>query len=306
MNTFLPRDRSFPRSIQLWLMALVIATGACGLSHAADGPKLPPLTTVSGSPRLPGKFVWADLATDNAAVAQQFYARLFGWTFFRYGDYLIAANQDRPLAGVFQRPRPKDRVAQPRWFGYISVPNVERAQEAVTQAGGRVVAPLSKVPKRGEQAVFADPEGALFGVIKSSSGDPEDFLPEPGDWIWVLLISHDGRKASEFYRGVAGYEVLQNTTTNAVGDYVLSSKGYARAAVRTVRSAQEKVRPTWLPFVRVKSIGQSVETAKELGGKVLIEPKAELFEGKLAVIADPTGAAMGIMEWKDGMLKGDR
>jgi hypothetical protein len=34
--------------------------------------------------------------------------------------------------------------------------------------------------ERGEQAVFADAEGAVFGVIKSSSGDPEDFLAEPG------------------------------------------------------------------------------------------------------------------------------
>ena len=50
----------------------------------------------------------------------------------------------------------------------------------MTKAGGRVLAPPQKMPKRGEQAVFADPEGALFGVVKSSSGDPEDFLAEPG------------------------------------------------------------------------------------------------------------------------------
>src|SRR5258705_4371031 len=44
-------------------------------------PPLPPLTTASGSPRLPGKFVWADLVTDDLAAAQNFYGRLFGWTF---------------------------------------------------------------------------------------------------------------------------------------------------------------------------------------------------------------------------------
>ncbi len=35
---------------------------------------LPPLNTVSGNPRLPGKFIWADLVTDNALVAQKFYS----------------------------------------------------------------------------------------------------------------------------------------------------------------------------------------------------------------------------------------
>ena len=84
------------------------------------------------------------------------------------------------MRACFSVRAPGQPRAKPRWFGYISVANVERAKRAVTKAGGRVLAAPQKMPKRGEQAVFADPEGALFGVIKSSSGDPEDFLAEPG------------------------------------------------------------------------------------------------------------------------------
>ena len=47
-------------------------------NFAADAPNLPPLTTVSGSPRLPGKFVWADLVTDDVPAAQKFYSALPG------------------------------------------------------------------------------------------------------------------------------------------------------------------------------------------------------------------------------------
>jgi predicted enzyme related to lactoylglutathione lyase len=54
----------------------------------------------------------------------------------------------------------------------------------------------------------------------------------------------------------------------------------------------------------VKNIGESIAQAKQLGGKVLIEPKPELFNGKVAVIADPTGAAIGILEWAQDMAKG--
>jgi hypothetical protein len=39
---------------------------------------------------------------------------------------------------------------------------------------------------------------------------------------------------------------------------------------------------------------------------VLIEPKAELFDGKVAVVSDPTGAAIGIMEWSAESTKGGR
>jgi hypothetical protein len=53
---------------------------------------------------------------------------------------LIAANDERPLCGIFQRTRPKDRPqAHPRWFGYISVSNVGKVQQRVTKAGGRFV-----------------------------------------------------------------------------------------------------------------------------------------------------------------------
>jgi hypothetical protein len=151
---------------------------------AAQTAVLPALTDLPGSPRLPGKFVWADLVTDDVMAARKFYGPLFGWTFRQAGDYLIAANDDWPVAGLFQRPRPKDRPeAKPRWFGYLSVPSVERAERRVTEAGGKVLVAARHFPKRGEQAVFSDPEGALFGVLKSSSGDPPDFLAEPGDWV---------------------------------------------------------------------------------------------------------------------------
>jgi len=288
-------------SLLLAAAALLFCTAR---NFAANAPELPPLSTVRGSPHLPGKFVWADLVTDDVLAAQKFYTELFGWKFYDYGGYLIGMNDDRPLCGMFHRPRPADQSAKPRWLGFISVSKVERAKEAVIKAGGRVLAPPQKMPKRGEQAVFADPEGSLFGVVKSSSGDPEDFLAAPGDWIWIQLLSRDARKAAEFYRSVAGYEIVSNTQSNRMSDYVLTSKGYARATVRTIQSDDEKVRPIWLPFVRVRNISDSVAKANQLGGKVLIEPKPELFDGKVALIADPTGASIGIMEWPEGLEKG--
>ena len=103
---------------------------------------------------------------------------------------------------------------------------------------------------------------------------------------------------------MVGYEIVQNTKSNRVSDYVLTSEGFARGTVRTIRNAATQVQPTWLPFVRVKNLADSVALAKQLGGNVVVEPKPELLEGKVAVIADPTGAAIGILEWSEGLAKG--
>jgi predicted enzyme related to lactoylglutathione lyase len=299
-------DRRFRRCAFSGLTAALLLCCSLSILAAPKPPELPPLNTVSGAPRLPGKFVWADLVTDDALKAQEFYTKLFGWKFWSYGDYLIGSNDDRPLCGMFQRPRPKDRAAEPRWFGYISVNSVDKAQNAVTRAGGRVLAEPKKMPKRGEQAVFADAEGALFGVIKSSSGDAPDFQADNGDWIWIQLLSRDTRKAADFYRTVAGYDAIDVTSSNRLNDVVLTSERFARATIRAIPGDDSKVKPTWLPYVRVKSVPETVAKAKELGGKVLIAPRPELLEGKIAVIADPTGAAIGIMEWHDGLLKGGK
>jgi uncharacterized protein len=293
---------AFRRLRSLGLAALILC-----LSRDVARSQLPPITTVPDSPRLPGKFVWADLVTDDVLTAQKFYSKMFGWVFYDYGGYIIGRNDDRPLCGMFQRPRPEDQPqAKPRWFGYLSVASVDKAQRAVIKAGGRVLAAPKKMPDRGEQAVFADAEGAMFGVVKSSSGDLEDFLAEPGDWIWIQLLTRDAKKASEFYRVVGGYDIVEVTATNRQSDYVLASEGYARATVRTIRSAGTTVQPTWLPFVRVKNVAESVALAKQLGGKVLVEPGPDLLEGKVAVIADPTGAAIGILEWDEKLMKGGR
>lgn len=288
-----------------WLLAACLAGSAWNAYGGPTKLDLPPLNTGESSKRLPGKFVWADLVTDDAAAARRFYGRLFGWTFQDKGIYTIASNEERPLCGILQRSRPADRPdARPRWLGYLSVPSVSRAESAITKAGGRVLVPPQKLPRRGEQAVFADPEGAVFGVVKSSSGDPPDFLADPGDWIWIELVSRDARKAGEFYRAVGGYEVITNDTSALPGSYIFASEGYARAAALTLPADKTRVQPAWLLFVRVKSVGDCVTQVESLGGKVKLAPNSRLFGGKLAVIADPTGAELGVMEWSGETLSG--
>jgi hypothetical protein len=282
---------------------LLFAVASAGLGTAlAARAELPPLTSVPNSPRLTGKFVWADLVTDDVLTARRFYTRMFGWKFRDLGNYSIAHSDERPLAGMFHRPRPTDRPAKPRWIPYMSVSSVSEAQGQVTKAGGKVLAPPQNFPQRGDQAVFADAEGAVFGVIASRRGDPADFLPEPGDWIWVQLFSRDLKLAGDFYHLLGGYEVLPNS--ERPGSLVLASKGYARAAVMTLPAGAAEVKPAWLPFVRVKSVSDSVAQAKELGGQVLIAPKSDLLQGRVAVIADPTGGAIGILEWTGEPAKG--
>lgn len=248
--------------------------------------------------QLTGKFVWAELASDDVAAASRFYGDLFGWTFHEVDGYVTAYNHDEPVAGMFYYPRPKNAAGKPRWFGYISVPDVKQAEQSILAAGGRIRAPLRKLPgQEAEAVVFADPEGALFGVAHFASGDPEDYLAETGDWIWIQLLSRDVQKAGKFYQRVADYELVENGQMNGFPQFLLASEGYARAAISVISPKRQDIAPCWLPSLRVDSVSATIAKTLQLGGTVLVPPRPDLFAGRAAVIADPTGAAIGIMEW---------
>ncbi|MGE0151699.1 MAG: VOC family protein [Reyranellaceae bacterium] len=304
MATKFERRRPDPRSSarRLWLtgaLAVLLASMA-PVAQAAD-PELPPLATEPGSPRLPGKFVWIDLVTSNVDAARQFYARMFGWEFRPVGDaatgYTLILNDNRPLGGVVNVQARPNAPATPRWIAYISVPDVGQAGKAILSGGGRQLVAPKVLPKRGEQAVFADAEGAVFGVIKSADGDPGDFLAEPGEWIWIQLLSHDAQKATVFYRSVAGYEVVENTESDRKNEFMLVSGNFARAAVSQLSAKRSNVAAAWLPFVRVADLSKSLTLAQQLGGAILVMPRSTLFEGRMAVVADPSGAAVGLVQW---------
>jgi predicted enzyme related to lactoylglutathione lyase len=150
---------------------------------------------------------------------------------------------------------------------------------------------------RGRQAVFSDPDGAVFAVLDSSSGDPGDYLAEPGEWIWSSLLAKNPDAAAKFYQHIFGYDVFDLPSTDGLEHLVLSNEDYARAGVNALPADKLHRRSHWLNFVRVEDTVETVRKAVALGGRVLVEPHLDRHGGKVALLADPAGAPFGILEW---------
>jgi predicted enzyme related to lactoylglutathione lyase len=56
-------------------------------------------------------------------------------------------------------------------------------------------------------------------------------------------------------------------------------------------------RSGWLPYVLVDDVPGTVSKAVANGGKSLMAPNGSLLSGKMAVIADPSGAVIGLINW---------
>jgi predicted enzyme related to lactoylglutathione lyase len=285
----------FARSRWWAVPGLVVFTAT--LLGAGAAPELPPLNDPPTSARLPGKFVWVDLLTPDVARAEAFYGKLFGWTFRKTGDYTLAFLGEEPMAGMLRVAAKAGESRSARWVGYVSVPDVSAAQRQVLSQGGKVLVSARSFPKRGELAVFADREGAIFGVMSSSSGDVEDFLTETGDWIWAQFFSRQGDTAAKFYALIAGSTVLEAPKPDGAKRWFLVSQGYARASIVEIPRNRTDTRPGWLGYIRVADAASTVALARQLGGRVLVPPRPDLFDGKVALIADPSGGVFGVLQW---------
>jgi predicted enzyme related to lactoylglutathione lyase len=285
------------RSALLGMAAVLVA--AAGTANAADR-YWPPIVDPPTGQYTPGRWVWGDLVTSDVAAAADFYGKVFGWTFETYGGeddrdtYTLALADGLPIGGlVFDQRARKGDVPSARWIGLVSVTDVRAAADAVTQGGGKVVVAPTMLGERGEAAVFQDPEGTLFGVVRSKSGDPADYVGDLNEWVWLDLWTANVDQAARFYSAVAGYQVVPLEQAGLRSGAHLASGGYVRAGIMQKHDA--RVSAVWLPYLRVADAKAAADRARAAGGKVVREP-VDLGRVIVAIIADPTGAPVGVAQ----------
>jgi predicted enzyme related to lactoylglutathione lyase len=301
----LPRLHQLSPSI---LMSVLIFCTGMPAAGAADF-ELPALNTPPSTEHHPGKMVWADLVTPDLAAAEKFYGALFGWTFQRIragsSDYAVAMLDGRPIGGIMEKPIPAGERHQSAWLTFMAVGDLDGAKRVATSHGAKVLADSRSYPLRGRQCVLSDPEGAVFAILASSSGDSPDYLPVSGEWIWSSLHAKDAGAEAAFYQGLFGYDVFDLPGDDGLEHLILSNDNYARASANTFAGTSPHRHPHWLNYVRVDHAADLTAKVLAMGGRVLVEPHADRHGGMIAVVADPAGAPFGLMEWTDSDTKAE-
>ncbi|HVN96847.1 MAG TPA: VOC family protein [Syntrophales bacterium] len=282
------------------LLAVLLGV-ACAVPVMAAPIQLPAIVEPASQEHHAGKVIFVELVTPDLAAAKQFYTGLFGWTFrdIQAGriEYAEALLDGRPVAGLVHKKVPAGEHRQPRWLSFFAVGDVDGAKKIALQNGAKVLFEPHSIPDRGREAVFADPQGAVFAVLSSSSGDPSDVLVAPGEWIWSSLITSDPDTDAAFYQKLFDYEVFELPPSEGAQHLLLSSDNYARASVNTLPANRPNAHPHWLNYVRVEDAVKMAEKVVALGGRVVVAPRIDRHGGKVAVVADPLGACFGLLEW---------
>lgn len=247
-----------------------------------------------------GEFVWYELMTTDSDAAARFYQAVVGW---RVGaappppemDYRLIEAGDGPVAGLMRIDA--DMAAQgarPMWLGYIGVDDVDAAAAEIARRGGAIHIAPRDIPDVGRFAMAADPQGALFYVMRGASDEASTAFAAciAGHCGWNELSTTDQQGAHAFYEPLFGWTSPEAMPMGAMGDYRFLMAGDLRIGA----TMEQQDRPSaWRCYFRVPSIAAAMAALKAGGGTVTSGPHQVPGGDHVVIGADPQGAAFALV-----------
>jgi predicted enzyme related to lactoylglutathione lyase len=115
----------------------------------------------------------------------------------------------------------------------------------------------------------------------------------PGTPSWVDLGSPDVDASISFYGDLFGWSA-SDPVPDGGGYRFFEQDGKMVGGLGPLM--QEGQPPAWLNYVTVADADETVAKARAAGGTIHVEPMDVMDVGRMAVVADPTGAAFGLWQ----------
>jgi predicted enzyme related to lactoylglutathione lyase len=119
-----------------------------------------------------------------------------------------------------------------------------------------------------------------------------------GSLCWMELHTTDQNAAKQFYGSLFGWEAT-DYPMGPDGDYtIFRLQGRDCSAACTLRKdlRENGVPPHWMLYISTDNVDESTKRVAELGGTVLAGPFDVAANGRMSVIADPTGAHFSLWQ----------
>lgn len=116
---------------------------------------------------------------------------------------------------------------------------------------------------------------------------------------WLDLATPDPDAAKTFYAELFGWSYTDEPTNHPGVDYTMARSGGRATAGMMLLSDEMRaggMPPVWSTYVTVDDLEATVARVEAAQGAVLQPPMEVMESGRMAVIADPSGAALGLWE----------
>jgi predicted enzyme related to lactoylglutathione lyase len=121
-----------------------------------------------------------------------------------------------------------------------------------------------------------------------------------GAFCWAECSTSDLEGAKAFYAKVFNWEVEETPIPGGVYvQFKRNGKSVAAAAEQQEQEKTQGIPPHWNVYIAVDDADTVSKEAEQLGATILAPAFDVLESGRMAVVADPTGGAIGFWQAKD-------
>ena len=247
----------------------------------------------------PGRFIWHDLMTPDAAKSKAFYEAMFDWQFesraIEGATYYELQCGPGPIGGLIE----EKEMPAACWVPYVAVEDVDQVAARCEKLAGSIRVPPRDIPETGRFSSLVDPHGAALSIYKGQPDnhgfDPD--LPVPGRFCWNEVLTTDDAAAVDFYTAMFGW-ASEPKDMGPMGTYHVQMLGDKQVA-GIMKNPKNGAPTCWLSYVFVENLPAATDRAKALGGTTMVENAPIPDVGAFSMLADPCGAALALFASPD-------
>jgi predicted enzyme related to lactoylglutathione lyase len=118
----------------------------------------------------------------------------------------------------------------------------------------------------------------------------------PGVPCWIDLAAPDPRAAARFYGELLGWELDDIAPPGATGCHLVARLHGATVAGIGPAADDDPASAAWSTYICVEDADAAAERVRPAGGALTVAPDEYLDAGRMAVCADPAGAAFRLWQ----------
>lgn len=118
------------------------------------------------------------------------------------------------------------------------------------------------------------------------------------EFCWNELLTKDVEKSKKFYTHLLGWTAVESKHGDCTYTMFQDKGKDVAGLMENSCCGSCSHEATWLAYVTVEDVDETVKHAEKLGGKVKVEPMDFPGVGRIAVIIDCCGAKIGLFAKK--------
>lgn len=243
-----------------------------------------------------GGVISADIAVPEHEREMRFYSQVLTTGENPLWQEDLMNNQGVPIIGLGERTAEHADLPL-QWMPHFQVADIAASAARALELGGSELMHGKDDEGESQWAVLRDPNGGAFGLIPVVSAEhlpPTEGDSPQGHIAWLDLTVPDASATRDFYREVIGWTVGDVEMIDAGESYadynMAGGDGAPAAGICHARGANADMPNSWMIYLPVGDLDESLRRVNEEGGKVLKDATSPDGSFRFAVIQDPVGA----------------